>query len=166
MTSEFYVDGKEKAEQPYVYRVSGLDDVVLLNGFTRHDTEYGPGISIDHIDELHLSIALHIITSKKALSPKEFKFLRSEMEMTQDELGTKLGVDGQTIARYEKGVTQISGPADRLVRVQVIRHFIPEEKLRQLLQQAEDAVERDSSDNDVPARFRENHGEWEEVCHT
>ncbi|MHC9235024.1 helix-turn-helix domain-containing protein [Pseudooceanicola sp. 502str34] len=164
MTSKFYMDGMDKADQPYVYRLSGLDDVVLLNGFTRHETEYGDAVSIDAVDALHNAIALHIITAKKALSPKEFRFLRTELGMTQDELGTKIGVDGQTIARYEKGSTQISGPADRLLRVLIILRIIPEDKLRAILKAAEDAVERDSSPDDAPARFREAEGAWEEVC--
>lgn len=165
MTSKFYVDGKEKAAEPYVYRMSGLDDVVLLNGFTRHQTEYGAGVSIDHIDELHDAIALHIITTKKALAPKDFRFLRSELQMTQDELGDLIGVDGQTIARYEKGATAISGPADRLIRLMFVVKLLPEGQLKGLIAEVESAIKQDELDQHEPACFRENHGKWEEVCY-
>ncbi|WP_313349820.1 helix-turn-helix domain-containing protein [Paracoccus sp. (in: a-proteobacteria)] len=165
MTAEFYVDGKEKADEPFVYRLSGLDDVVLLNGFTRHETEYGMGVSIDHVEQLHDTIAMRIVTTKKEISPKEFLFLRRELGMTQDELGQKLGVDGQTVARYEKGTTSISGPADRLIRVLAIIKIIPEEQMKRILIEAEAAVARDDRHCDRPAAFRENHGKWEEVCY-
>lgn len=164
MTSEFYLDGKDKADEPFVYRISGLDDVVLLNGFTRHETEYGSGVSIDHIEDLHAAIAVHIVTSKKELSKNDFLFLRRELEMTQDELGLKLGVSGQTIARYEKGQSNNFGPADRLIRVLIILKYMPEEQLKKLLAEVQAAVERDDFRSEEPARFREHEGRWEEVC--
>jgi len=164
MTSEFYMDGKEKADEPFIYRMSGLDDVVLLNGFTRHETEYGPGISIDNIEELHDAIALHIITTKKTLSAKEFRFLRNELELTQDELGTRLGVGGQTVARYEKAETAISGPADRLIRVMFIVRLLPEDQLKKLYDEMQEALQSDDIGRSSPAQFRETQGKWEEVC--
>ncbi|MFC3180901.1 helix-turn-helix domain-containing protein [Cypionkella sinensis] len=143
--------------------MSGLDDVVLLNGFVRHETEYGDGVSIDHVDNLHLAIALHILTTKKALSPKEFRFLRGELELTQDALGDLIGVDGQTVARYEKGSTPISGPADRLIRVFFVINLMPEDQMKNLLSEMKDAIKQDELDQKEPARFRENHGKWEEA---
>jgi len=163
MTTEFLIDGQEPAEAPFIYKMSGLDDVVLLNGFTIEETEYGRGVSIDNIEQLHQAIALHIITTKKVLSAKEFLFLRREMGMTQEQLATALGIDGQTVARYEKGATPPSGPADRLVRHFYVLQLLPEQELRQLLDEVKDAVSGDEIAPSAPARFQEVSGTWEEV---
>ena len=39
------------------------------------------------------------------------------MELTQAELGAKLRVTDQTVARWEKGETTIPGVADQMLRV-------------------------------------------------
>jgi len=50
------------------------------------------------------------------MSGKELRFLRTEMGMTQAELGQLLHRDAQTIARWEKGEIPIDGNADTVVR--------------------------------------------------
>ncbi|WP_406736971.1 helix-turn-helix domain-containing protein [Thioclava sp. GXIMD4215] len=164
MKREFIIDGEDKAKEPFIYRMSGLDDVVLLNGFTRHETDYGEGVSIDNIDSLHDAIAIHIITTKKNLTPKEFRFLRSELEMTQDQLGGYLKISGQTVARYEKGETEISGPADQLIRVAIILKMMPADKIAELFEEIQEAAASDEITTGAPVRFKEAAGVWEEVC--
>ncbi|RAP42004.1 hypothetical protein BYZ73_06505 [Rhodovulum viride] len=163
MTSEFFIDGKARDAQPYVYKISGLDDVILLNGFVREETDYGPGISIDNIDNLHEAIALRIISMKKTLSSRDFRFLRVEMNMTQSELGKLLGIDGQTVARYEKGESRISGPVDRLLRFLFVFRLLPEEARAELIAKIQDTIERDEM-RDYTPRFREENGSWFETC--
>ena len=45
------------------------------------------------------------------------RFLRKLMDLTQAELAAWVGTNVQTVARWEKGRTEISGPADRLMRL-------------------------------------------------
>ena len=104
------------------YRLSGLDYVYLVNGFTRHETEYGPGIAFDDLDGLHRAIGEDIITHRAHLSGAEVRFLRKEMDLSQGGLAVGLGVDAQTVARWEKGQTDVPGPADRLIRVLYREH--------------------------------------------
>lgn len=163
MTGKFFIDGEEHAEEPFVYRVSGLDGVLLLNGFAREETDYGPGVSIKNIDGLHRAIALHIIATRKALSPREFRFLRREMDLTQNQLAALLGVDGQTVARYEKGESRISGPVDRLIRFWFAFRLLPEEDRHDLIARIEAAIERDEVRRE-PVRFAESGGLWHEVA--
>jgi len=163
MTGEFFIDGHEHEEEPYVYKISGLDDVILLNGFVREETDYGPGVSIENIDSLHEAIALRVISTKKALSPREFRFLRTEMEMTQNELGDLLGIDGQTVARYEKAESRISGPVDRLVRFLYVYRLLPAELQSQLVEKIQVAIEQDEVREYTP-RFKEKNGSWFEAC--
>ena len=101
----------------YHYKECGLDDVFLVSGYTVVPTAYGDAVSIMDQDGLHATIARHLIESKKMLSGKELRFLRKRMDCTQSAVARMMGVDAQTVARWEKGETKVSGPADRMMRV-------------------------------------------------
>lgn len=104
--------------EPYHYRLSGLDYVYLVNGFTRHETEYGPGVSIDEVDSLHEEIARHVVASPSRLRGQEVRFLRSMLDVSQAGLARILGTKRVTVARWEsKPHTHIPGTADRALRL-------------------------------------------------
>lgn len=113
----FRLDDHPLAEEPFDYRMCGLDNVILLNGFTRHETAYGPGVSIDAADELERAIAQHLVTRQGLMNGRELRFLRKQMDLTQDELAGLLGVNPQTVARYEKEQSAVTGPVDGLMRM-------------------------------------------------
>ena len=50
------------------------------------------------------------------MAPQEIRFLRKHMQLSQPELAKKVGVDTQTLARWEKDQTKIPGPADLALR--------------------------------------------------
>lgn len=151
-------------ETAYHYKECGLDDIYLLNGFKWHETPYGRGVSIENIDALHLAIGEHLIKYRKALSPKDFRFLRKNMDLTQDNLGKKIGVTGQTIARYEKGETEIPGPSDRLVRVVYAFHLLPPETKLEMVEKVQRLSTRSSKNDEdiVPAYFKASGKRWKE----
>jgi DNA-binding transcriptional regulator YiaG len=162
--ARFYVDGRELQAEPFHYKLCGLDDIYLLNGFTIEESEYGRGVAIHDARELHKAIGEHLILHRKALSRREIRFLRKEIGLTQDELGKALKVTGQTIARYEKGETLIPGPAEQLLRVFYAFHLLPDEAqaefLKELLTQQEDQNDEGSG----PIYFGTNlRGEWDEA---
>ena len=163
MTGRFFIDGEAHADEPFVYRISGLDEVVLLNGFERVETDYGDGIVIANMDDLHIAIALDIIANRKILGPREFRFLRREMDLTQNRLGDQLGIDGQTVARYEKGETRISGPADRLVRFLFVFKLLPQDMQKEIIDQIVDTIDRDDTTYG-PTKFTNVEGHWREAC--
>jgi len=99
------------------YTACGLDNVFLLNGFKLRSTPYGKAFSIDNIDGLHAAIGKRLIHERKTLSGKEIRFLRHELGMSQGTLAGLLGVDEQTVARWEKGQTGAGGPADKMIRL-------------------------------------------------
>jgi len=117
MTRAFALSGKAKAHKPYHYTQCGLDDVFLLNGVSEHDTLYGSGVSVYNVEGLHKAIAMNIVCNKAMLNGREMRFLRKLMDLTQAELAGWLGVNVQTVARWEKGQSEISGPADKLMRL-------------------------------------------------
>ena len=162
---QFFIEGQELASEPHHYTACGLDDVYLLNGFTMEKTDYGPGISIDNVDGLHRAIALHLVLHRKALSPKEFRFLRKQMNLTQKELATSLGVSDQSVARYEKAETEIAGPSDRLVRFYYALSIIPED-LRAGVLEALNTFIHDVDQDEVnvpPAYFSVSESGWTET---
>lgn len=102
----------------YHYTECGLDNIYLLNGVETVETPRGKGVKIEDMEGLHRAIALILVREKKELSGKEFRFLRHEINMTQLVLAALLGVDAQTVARWEKGVSEkIPGPAQGIIRL-------------------------------------------------
>ena len=72
----------------------------------------------DSRPQLHRVIGEHLACSKKALTGKEVRFLRKQMDLTQSELGRLVGLDAQSVARWEKGQRGLKkGPAELLLRV-------------------------------------------------
>ncbi|MBF9052582.1 transcriptional regulator [Roseobacter sp. HKCCD9010] len=100
----------------YHYTECGLDNVWLVNGVERHDTPYGAGVSIVDVDGLHAAIGLRIADRADQMAGAEFRFLRHELDLSQRTLGNLLGVDGQSIKRWErKSNTSLDGPGPRLL---------------------------------------------------
>lgn len=100
----------------YHYIESGLSNIYLKNGFTVEQIDGEEYTSIDDMNRLHRSIAQAVVDSKKPLTHEEFKFLRIKMNISQRILGTRFGVDEQTIARYEEGKTRIPRTTDAALR--------------------------------------------------
>lgn len=105
---------------PYAYTESGLDEVFLADGFEidEHDGEIY--VSIDDADALWWVIARTIATQPCALLPRDIRYLRRHLELTQAELSRRLCVDPQTVARWEKGQTEMPGSAEILLRLLVL----------------------------------------------
>jgi DNA-binding transcriptional regulator YiaG len=148
--ARFYIDGQEIMAEPYLYKACGLDDIYLLNGVEKHESAYGRGISVHNAKALHREIGHYLIMHRKALSPKEIRFLRKEMEMTQEELGDCLGITGQTVARYEKGETEIPGPVDQLTRFCFAFYLMPQEERAKVMEEVMEAVKEMRQMDEAP----------------
>lgn len=98
------------------YRECGLDDVWLVNGYSRARGPYGLTLAVENAAALHDAIAADIVESPAKLTGRTFRFLRKRLDASQAELGRLIGADVQAIARWEKGRSAIPGSADRLVR--------------------------------------------------
>jgi putative transcriptional regulator len=113
----------------------GLPDVWLLNGFCRRETPYGDAVSVENIDGLHRAIALYLVKKKAELTGCEVRFLRKRLDKTQGELATLLRLDPQTVARWEKDRTDMSGPADLCLRLLVVERETGSSGIGQLAEQ-------------------------------
>src|SRR5262249_28819428 len=136
-------------EQPLHYTACGLDNVYLLNGFKREIIDGEEYVTIADLDGLWKAIGLHLVTTRKALAPKEIRFLRQHMEMTQAELGARLRVSDQAVARWEKGRCELPGPADMMLRVLFLGSPVAQPEgnkpLREIIKLLDELQERDES---------------------
>jgi transcriptional regulator with XRE-family HTH domain len=121
---EYFIKGRAPLPQPYAYRAIGLDNVLLLNGVSSTQTAYGPMIHIECIHGLHRAIGLGIAEKPEAMSGAEFRFLRKQLGLTQEELAARMRVSDQTIANYEKGKSSL-GPAEPFMRALYLVHILP-----------------------------------------
>lgn len=101
----------------YQYTLSGLTNIWLVNGYTIKTTPYGEAVHIDNAEELDTVIALELVKQPTAITAAEFRFIRQQLGMSQSDIGAFMGVDYQTIARWEKNDTPMPPYADRLIRV-------------------------------------------------
>jgi DNA-binding transcriptional regulator YiaG len=101
----------------YPYTESGLHDVWLINGYRKHETPYGPGISFTDLDGLHRAIGRAIAGRPGPLTGAEFRFLRTELDMSQDELAHRFGCGVQALMLWEEDSSQAPGSAAHFLRV-------------------------------------------------
>ncbi|UOO87049.1 helix-turn-helix domain-containing protein [Neisseria arctica] len=118
----------------YQYKLSGLDNVWLVNGYTIEQTPYGEAVHIDHANELDTVIALELVKQQDALTAAEFRFIRQQLGMSQSDVGAFMGVDNQTVARWEKKETPLPPYADRLMRVLFTGHQVKDTSIYSLVQ--------------------------------
>lgn len=162
----FSLNDREMSAEPLHYTMCGLNDIYLLNGFKRHTTPYGTGVAVEKADALHMEIGDYLIKHRKVLGPKDVKFLRKNMNFTQEDLARCLGVTSQTVARYEKGSTEISGPADRMIRLVYAFHLLPEEERARVMEELMEAANKlDDMDEtgDDPVYFGNTPLGWDQT---
>ena len=118
MTSEnrYYSCGESTAENRYHYTQCGLDNIFLVSGYSCQEIDGTEYVSIKVVEGLWKAIGISIATEHSVISPQEIRFLRTHMELTQEELARKLGTEAQTLARWEKSQTKLQGPADLALR--------------------------------------------------
>ena len=101
----------------YHYTVGGLRNVWLANGYEIKQTPYGEGVSFHNLDGLTTSICIALTKKAGVLTGIEFRYIRSAgMLLSQPALGKLMGIDGQSVARWEK-TGKVPKWADKLVRL-------------------------------------------------
>ena len=87
----------------YHYTDGGLRNVWLANGYEIKQTPYGEGVSFHNLDGLTKSICMALTNKASLLTGAEFRYIRSAgMLLSQPALGKLMGIDGQSVARWEK----------------------------------------------------------------
>lgn len=101
----------------YHYTDGGLRNVWLVNGYEIRKTPYGNGVAFHNLDGLTQSICTALTRKSAPLTGAEFRYIRSAgMLLSQPALGKLMGIDGQSVARWEK-TSKVPRWADKLVRL-------------------------------------------------
>jgi DNA-binding transcriptional regulator YiaG len=91
--------------------------VWLANGYEIKKTPFGEGVAFHNLDGLTTSICIALTKKAGVLTGSEFRYIRSAgMLLSQPALGKLLGIDGQSVARWEK-TGKVPKWADKLVRL-------------------------------------------------
>jgi DNA-binding transcriptional regulator YiaG len=127
MNTEIETEHQEHMAPPerYHYRDSGLDNVWLEGGFEHVKSPYGDGVRIEDLDGLHRCIARCLIEKPGLLSGAEFRFLRTELDLSQSTMGQLCGREERAIRGWEAGDRPIDEGANKLIRFVYEQRFNP-----------------------------------------
>lgn len=142
----------------YHYTESGLDYVYLANGFEFVGSPEGNHVVIRDIDGLHEAIGLSIVNQHKNLTGQELRFLRHELLLSQAALARLLEVTDQTVARWEKGSTEIPKPAEAIIRLLYQEHVGDNEEVSRILKR----IANLEDEMDRKMVLWKDDGEWEQ----
>ena len=140
----------------YHYTDGGLRNVWLANGYEITQTPYGEGVSFHNLDGLTRSICMALTRKASPLTGVEFRYIRSAgMLLSQPALGKLMGIDGQSVARWEK-TSKVPLWADKLVRLLYIAQVNGDEPIAKAVERIK-TVERLIKQKIV---VRESRGQW------
>lgn len=106
----------------YHYTDGGLRNVWLANGFEIKKTPFGDAVTFHDSDGLTQAICQALTGKIGILTGVELRYIRSAgMGLSQPALGKLMGIDGQSIARWEKS-GKVPRWADKLVRLLYAGH--------------------------------------------
>lgn len=113
------IEMRRTKSKPYQYRECGLDNVWLVGGVEYVETPRGTGVTIQDVEGLHKAIGNILVREKKDLNGREFRFLRHEIDLTQQNLAALLQVEVQAVGRWERNENEngVPGPAQGLIRL-------------------------------------------------
>jgi DNA-binding transcriptional regulator YiaG len=101
----------------YHYTESGLSNVWIENVQVVVDDAGEEMARIQNVRSLHRAIAESIVNHRAGMSGPELRFLRTEMGLTQAELGDVLHKEGLTVGRWERGESPIDQNAETVIRL-------------------------------------------------
>jgi DNA-binding transcriptional regulator YiaG len=117
----------ENIQQPerIQYLDCGLDNVWIEGGFEHVDSPYGRGIAIHDQKGLHRCIARCLVKKPGALTGKEFRFLRTELDLSQETIGALFGRAERTVRDWETRDELVQEPENSLIRFIYEQRFNP-----------------------------------------
>ncbi|MBX3598259.1 MAG: helix-turn-helix domain-containing protein [Rhizobiaceae bacterium] len=168
MTSikQFFMHGEEPCGEVLHYTECGLDNIYLQGGFTIEEIDGEEYLTIADMDGLHKAIGLHIVMERKSPTGKEMRFLRRELDMSQSELASILGVTDQSVARWEKGQTEPGGPAVLSLRLVYLLSLLPsgerEKVLTGIVERLGELARRDEGNADIVLTYKGDN--WQDAA--
>ncbi len=103
----------------FQYTACGLDNVWLANGYKVKATRHGDAVAVNDVDGLHKLIAQTLIEKKGRLTGKEFRFLRTQLGVSQEALGAMLDFSENAVSLWERKDT-VPAACDQWLRMCVL----------------------------------------------
>jgi DNA-binding transcriptional regulator YiaG len=117
----------------YHYTDGGLRNVWLANGYEIKQTPFGEAVAFHDADGLTQAVCRSLSEKIGLLTGAELRYIRSGgMALSQPALGELMGIDGQSIARWEKS-GKVPRWADKLVRLLFAAHAQGNEPIRRVV---------------------------------
>lgn len=150
----------------YHYTDGGLRNVWLANGYEMRKTPFGEAVAIRDLEGLSEAICHALVHKARPLTRTEFRYIRtSGLLLSQAALASALGVDAQTVARWEKE-TNIPKMADKMIRLIYLEHANGNVRLKSAFETLR-AVERAMNGPQATRVILESKGEhWESRLET
>ena len=140
----------------YHYTDGGLRNVWLANGYEIKKTPFGEGVAFHNLDGLTTSICIALTKKAGVVTGSEFRYIRSAgMLLSQPALGKLMGIDGQSVARWEK-TGKVPKWADKLVRLMYLAQAQGNEPISSAVERVK-TVERLVKQRIV---VKESRGQW------
>lgn len=112
----------KKEITPHRYTECGLPNIVIFGLHTIGD-DGADLLVIPKVRSLHRLITRLIIETNSLLSGAELRFLRSEMELTPSQLAELVHHTPATLARWERGESQVDATTDALIRLLAVNQL-------------------------------------------
>lgn len=119
--------------EAYHYAECGLPNVWLINGFENLPTPYGEGLVIHDMGGLHRCISLVLCDTPEPLTGPEFRFLRRELDLSQQVMGEIFGIQARQMRNIEKK-EQIENPYNTFIRDMYLESVDPMSSLIPLIE--------------------------------
>jgi len=124
------------SEKPFHFVDSGLSSVYLI-GIRYFECTCGKiTVEIPAVKQLMQVIARDILEKPASLAGEEIRFLRKRLGKKQAELAHELGIEPETLSRYENGHQPISESNDKLLRF----HYVFNSEDEVLLAQVKESL--------------------------
>lgn len=117
----------------YHYKMCGLDNVWLENGYIEKNGRYGKTMAICDADQLHKLLACEVSNKKGRLSGQELKFLRNFLCLSQKSLGDMLGCSEGAVSLWERN-DAIPVSEDALVRMLILEQVNGNTKVSEMIE--------------------------------
>jgi putative zinc finger/helix-turn-helix YgiT family protein len=119
----------EGRRENYRYTECGLSSVVLQDIVVFHCKCGAIVPEIPAIDGLHVELLRSLLAKDSLLSGEEIRFLRKMAGLTAVDLAKTIGVQKESVSRWENDKKTIGGESDRLLRFACFFEFMHQRKL-------------------------------------
>jgi len=142
----------------YHYTESGLHNVWLSNGYKIRKCDDGDAVAIMDADGLHQVIG-RSIASKGYMTGKEFRFLRKELDLSQNRFANWIGMSVDMVSKWER-LGRVPKSACRVIQAIYLEKIDGNVKITELIERLAN-LDRENENRVV---FEDTNEGWREAA--